>query len=105
MILVQMKQVPFGHLLLALSLIAMFFGSVGLVSGFQTRFSALVLAVCTAAWIGVAHDFWTIQNPLVQAADYQIFALGIAIIGGLLSFVALGAGGISIDEMTNEGAT
>lgn len=95
--LVEMKRVPFGQVSLGLSLIAMCFGSIGLVLGFQTRFTAFALIICTGAWIGVAHDFWTISNPVVRAADYQIFALGVAIIAGLLCLVAFGAGRFAVD--------
>jgi putative oxidoreductase len=103
-ILVQTRHIPFGAMLLTLSLLAMFFGSIGLVSGFRTRFSAFVLIICTSAWIGVAHDFWAIQNPIARAADYQIFALGMALIGGLFAFVASGAGQYSADNMARTSA-
>jgi len=39
-VLVETKRVPFGQQSLAISLIAMFFCSAGVVTGFQTRFSA-----------------------------------------------------------------
>ena len=95
--LVEVKHVPLGQVSLAMSLIAMFFGSIGLVTGFQTRFSAFALIICTGSWIAVAHDFWTIQNPVVRQAEFLIFSLGVAIIGGLLSFIAFGAGSLSLD--------
>ncbi len=78
---VRAKNLPFGEVLLALSLIAMLFGSMGLVSGFQTRFSALALAVCTGAWIMLAHDFWMFQDSEQRAFHYQAFALDAAIYG------------------------
>ena len=96
-ILVQMRHVPFGQPLLALAVLAMILGGISLVIGFQTRFSALVLSVCTGAWIAVAHNFWTIHNAILRASDYQMFALGIAVIGGLLTLVAFGGGYLSLD--------
>jgi putative oxidoreductase len=101
-ILVQMKHVPFGMVLLGLSLLAMIFGSFGLVSGFQTRFSAVVLAICTASWAGVARNFWAIHNPLERSSDYQTFALGVAIIGGLFCLAASGGGRFAIDALGAE---
>lgn len=101
-ILVQMKHVPFGQVSLGLSLIAMFFGSAGLVLGFQTRFSALVLAICTGGWALIAHDFWAIQNPIARQADFLIFSLGIAVIGGLLCLVASGGGQFSVDTLSEK---
>ena len=96
-VLVETKRVPFGQLSLAISLIAMFFGSAGVVTGFQTRFSAFALIICTGAWMGIAHDFWTIQDPVVRQAEFLIFSLGISLIGGLLSLIAFGAGRFSFD--------
>jgi putative oxidoreductase len=94
-ILVQMKHVPYGQPLLALGVVAMIFGGSMLFIGFQTRFSALILALCTIAWTGLAHDFWTIRNAAERASDYQDFALGIAVIGGLLTIAAFGGGRFS----------
>ena len=99
---VRAKNLPFGEVLLALSLIAMLFGSMGLVSGFQTRFSALALAVCTGAWIMLAHDFWMFQDSDQWAFHYQAFALGTAIIGGLFCLAGTGGGRIAIDAMIRE---
>ena len=96
-LLVEAKHVPFGQLSLAMSLIAMFFGSAGIVTGFQTRFSAFALIICTGAWMGIAHDFWTIQDPVVRQGEFLIFSLGISLIGGLLSLIAFGAGRFSFD--------
>lgn len=96
-VLVQMKHLPFGTLLLGVAILAMIMGAAGLLVGFQTRFSALVLACCTLGWMLVAHDFWNIDNPLERAADYQTFALGAALTGGLLVLVGRGAGNIAFD--------
>lgn len=97
-VLVEMKRVPLGQVSLGLSLIAMFFGSAGLVMGFQTRFSAFVLAICTGGWAVIAHDFWTMQNPIARQSDFLIFSLGIAVIGGLLCLFASGGGQLSVDR-------
>jgi len=95
-ILVQLKHVPYGQPLLALAVVAMIFGGSMLFIGFQTRFSVLILALCTIASTGLAHDFWTIRNAAERASDYQDFVLGIAIIGGLLTIAAFGGGRFSI---------
>ncbi len=101
-ILVQMKRVPFGQVSLGLSLIAMFFGSAGLVMGFQTRFSAFVLAICTSGWVLIAHDFWTIQDPVARQSDFLTFSLGVAVIGGLLCLFASGGGQFSVDRLSEK---
>ena len=98
-VLVQMKHVPFGMPLLSLSLLAMMMASFGLISGFKIRFSALVLALCTAAWIGIAHNFWTILNASERSSDFLLFSLGVAIIGGLLCLAASGGGRFALDTI------
>jgi putative oxidoreductase len=96
---VQLKHVPFGMPLLTLSLLAMMLGSFGLVSGFKTKLSAVVLAICTASWIGMAHNFWAIQNAAERSSDFLLFSLGIAIIGGLLCLAASGGRRFALDAI------
>ena len=98
-ILVQTKHVPFGMSLLMLSLLAMMIGSFGLISGFKTRFSAVVLAICTASWMGVAHDFWAIHAAAERSSEFLLFSLGVAIIGGLFCLAASGGGRFALDAI------
>ena len=98
-VLTQMKHLPFGPLLLALAVLAMIWGGFMLILGYQTRFAALMLSFCTAVWIYVAHDFWTLRDPILRGADYLTFSLGVALIGGLLALTGLGGGRFSLDHL------
>ncbi|WHZ11226.1 MAG: hypothetical protein OJF60_001665 [Burkholderiaceae bacterium] len=64
--------------------------------GFKTRISALLLAIFTVATGIFFHNYW--DADAAQAMMQQInFYKNLAIAGGLLSIVAFGAGGWSLD--------
>ena len=68
-----------------------------LLVGFKTRFAALVLAVFTVAASVLFHNYWNM--PADKAFVNQLmFFKNIAVTGGLLAFVAFGAGRFSIDK-------
>lgn len=68
-----------------------------LLVGFKTRLSAVVLAVFTVAASVLFHNYWSM--PADKAFVNQLmFFKNIAIAGGLLAFVAFGAGRFSIDR-------
>lgn len=67
-----------------------------LLAGYRTRLSALVLALFTIAAGVIFHNYWA--APAEQVMMQQInFYKNLAIGGGLLAFVAFGAGGLSVD--------
>lgn len=71
-------------------------GGLALVLGFGTRWAALILSVFTLAATVVFHNFWAV--PPEQAMVQQLmFFKNIAVIGGLLTLAAWGAGAISVD--------
>ena len=84
--------------LLALSIVVEIGAGIGLVIGFRTRLLALVLFAFTLIVSFQLHDFWTIAEAEVARAEAQLFAKNMAIAGGLLLLVGLGAGGWSYDS-------
>jgi len=98
-ILVQMKHVPFGTPMLVAAVVAMIAGGICLLIGFQTQISALLLSGCTMAWAYYAHDFWQRKTATDWSADYLVFALAIALTGGLLAIAGLGGGRFAIDSL------
>jgi putative oxidoreductase len=70
--------------------------SIALILGWQTRWAALILAVFTLAATVFFHNFWAM--PPEQAMMQQLmFYKNIAVIGGLLTLAAWGAGALSLD--------
>ncbi|KQP37207.1 DoxX family protein [Pseudorhodoferax sp. Leaf274] len=68
-----------------------------LLLGFKTRLAALVLALFTLAASFFFHKYWAL--PADKAMVQQLmFMKNVAITGGLLAFVAFGAGRLSIDR-------
>jgi putative oxidoreductase len=84
--------------LLALSIVIEIGAGLALVAGFRTRLMALVLFLFTLAVSFVMHDFWTIaDNAELARTEMQLFAKNMAIAGGLLLLVGMGAGRLSFD--------
>ena len=74
-------------------------GGVLLAIGYQTRLAALVLAAFTLVATVIFHAFWA--APADQAMVQQLmFMKNLAIVGGLLFVLSLGAGPLSVDTRT-----
>ena len=71
-----------------------------LLVGFQTRWAALGIAFFTAVTTFIFHNYWAV--PAEQAMMQQLmFFKNIAVIGGLLTVAAWGAGAWSVDGKIN----
>jgi len=80
----------------AAALVIELVGGLMLLVGFGTRVAALALALFTVVAAIFFHAYWAL--PADQAMMQQImFNKNIAITGGLLAFVAFGAGSLSLD--------
>jgi putative oxidoreductase len=84
--------------LLALSIVIELGAGVGLVIGFRTRLMALILFAFTLAVSFQLHDFWTMGDTDAARLETALFAKNMAIAGGLLILVGLGAGSWSYDS-------
>lgn len=97
--LMALKGVPLPPVLLTLSLIVIWLGGLSLALGFQTRHGAVLLFGFTIIVSVAMHNFWMIQDRLVRAEDYEIFARNMAIAGALLLLVGMGPGPVAIDSI------
>jgi putative oxidoreductase len=80
----------------ALALVVEIAGGLALLAGFGTRIAAVVLAVFTLVASFFFHNYWGV--PAEQAFVQQLlFFKNIAVVGGLLTLAAHGAGGWSVD--------
>jgi len=93
-----MLNLPAAPLLLTAAVIVMFVGGISLVLGFHARHGAMLLFGFTIAATVLMHDYWHLTAAVVRDADYELFARNIAIAGGLLMVIGLGAGPFAIDN-------
>ena len=90
------KGMPMPEVAAGLAIAAELGAGLLLLVGFQTRWAALVLTAFTLAAGFFFHNYWAV--PADQAMLQQLmFNKNLAIAGGLLAFVAFGAGGFSLD--------
>ena len=73
-------------------------GGLALVLGAGTRVAALALALFTLVASFVFHNFWAVPEAQ-QLMQQLLFFKNIAVVGGLLSVAAWGAGDWSIDAL------
>jgi len=86
---------PMPQVSTALALVIEVVGGLALILGFGTRWAALVLALFTLVASFFFHKFWAV--PAEQAMMQQLmFFKNIAVIGGLLTVAAWGAGAWSV---------
>ncbi|WP_426148382.1 DoxX family protein [Polaromonas sp. DSR2-3-2] len=67
-----------------------------LLIGWQTRWAALGIALFTVVITFIFHNFWAVPAEQVMAQQ-QSFFKNIAVVGGLLTVAAYGAGAWSVD--------
>ena len=87
--------VPFASLLIWPAALAEVIGAAMLLTGYRVRWAALALIAFTLPATFIFHAYWGV--PADQVMNQQIhFMKNIAIVGGLLSVLANGAGRIAL---------
>lgn len=74
-------------------------GGLALVLGYQVRLVGLALALFTVAASIVFHAYWSVPTAQ-QFVTQLLFMKNMSVAGGMLLISALGAGPLSIDELT-----
>lgn len=87
---------PMPQLAAVVALLVEIVGGAALVVGFGTRIAAVVLAVFTLVASVFFHAFWAVPADQQMIAQL-LFYKNIAVIGGLLTIAAWGAGAWSVD--------
>lgn len=90
------KGVPFPEVCAAIAIAVELGLGLLLLVGFQARWAALGIAIFTAVITFIFHNYWAMPPEMVMMQK-QAFFKNIAVVGGLLTIVAFGAGGWSID--------
>ena len=88
------KGVPMPELAIAIAIVVELGLGLFLLVGFQTRWAALAIAFFTFVITFIFH-------PLSDPAQAQAFFKNIAVVGGLLTVAAWGAGAWSVDAKRN----
>jgi putative oxidoreductase len=91
------QGLPLPQVLAAGTIVLEIVAGVLLVVGWKARWAALALALFTVLASVIFHAFWSV--PAEQFRTQQLFFLkNMAVVGGLLMVVALGAGRWSVDR-------
>lgn len=87
---------PMPQVAVAVGLVIEIVGGLAILLGWQTRWAALILGFFTLVASFFFHNFWAVP---AEAAMMQqlLFWKNIAVVGGLLGYVAHGAAGWSVD--------
>ena len=91
--------VPWSRLAVPLSGALSFAGGLGVLGGYQTRWSALALVVFLVPVTLCMHAFWRVTDPTQHHVQLAMFMKNVALIGGALAISAAGAGRYSIDAL------
>jgi putative oxidoreductase len=90
------KGLPMAQLLAVVTAVLEVGAAVLLIVGWQARWAALALAAFTLLASVLFHNYWAL--PAEQQMMQQLmFMKNLAIVGGLLAVVAVGAGALSLD--------
>jgi putative oxidoreductase len=87
---------PMPQVAAALALVVEILGGVALIAGYGTRLAAIVLALFTLVASFFFHNYWALPAEQ-QMIQQLLFFKNIAVVGGLLTLAAWGAGAWSVD--------
>ena len=90
------KGAPLPEAAAIIAIIVEVGGGLALILGFKARWAALALALFTLAATFMFHNYWTLPADQ-QMVQQLMFMKNIAVIGGLLTLAAWGAGAWSMD--------
>lgn len=93
---------PMPQLGAVVALVVEIVGGVALIAGFGTRLAAIVLAAFTLVASFFFHAYWAVPADQ-QLIPQLLFYKNMAVIGGLLTIAAWGAGAWSVDARRGKG--
>jgi len=98
----SMHGVPFVIPLLLMTIVLQIGAGLGVILGFHTKISALILAGLTLLICFYMHDFWNFYEGVSQQHELQNFIKNLGIFAGLLILAARGAPKFSLDKNLND---
>lgn len=91
------KGLPLPEVAAAIAIVIELGFGLALLVGFKARIAAFGLAVFTLVAAIFFHNYWAVPEAQ-QMMQTLMFNKNLGIVGGLLAFVAFGAGRLSIDK-------
>lgn len=91
------KGLPLPEVAAAIAIVIELGFGLALLVGFKARIAAFGLAVFTLVAAIFFHNYWAVPEAQ-QMVQTLMFNKNLGIVGGLLAFVAFGAGRLSIDK-------
>ncbi len=98
----SMHGVPFVIPLLLMTIVLQIGAGLGVILGFHTKISALILAGLTLLICFYMHDFWNFYEGVSQQHELQNLIKNLGILAGLLILAARGAPKFSLDKNLND---
>ena len=90
------KGLPIAEVLLAFTIAFQLLGGFSLLLGYKIKIGSLLLILFLIPATLVFH------NPIADPSELNSFLKNIGLIGGLLMFIYVGSGALSIDDSTEE---
>ena len=87
---------PLPQVAAAVAVVVEIVGGLALIAGYGTRVAAIVLAAFTLVATFIFHAYWAVPADQ-QMVQQLMFFKNVAVVGGLLTLAAWGAGAWSVD--------
>jgi putative oxidoreductase len=97
------RHMPVPPLMLVVALILLAIGCLSLLLGYHTRHGAMLLFAVTIVAAVTLRDYWHFTDDITRDVTFQLFARDVAICGGLLLLVGMGAGPFAMDNRNSGG--
>jgi putative oxidoreductase len=92
------KQVPAADILVPLSGIIAFLGSLSIIVGLKARWGALLIIIFLLPVTFMMHDFWNETEAMQKQTQMIMFMKNISMLGAAMIISYFGPGPISVDE-------
>ena len=86
------------ELLVPISGVMALLGGLSILFGYKARFGALLIALFLIPVTVMMHNFWVVQDPIMQTIQQIMFFKNLSMLGGALIIMYFGAGPMSFDH-------
>lgn len=91
------EGVPMPKVMLAGAIAFLIAGSLSIIFGFRAKIGATLLLIFLVLATYFFHDFWTVEDAMLQQNEMIQFMKNMALMGAMLMIMANGAGPMSLD--------